>query len=328
MLVSVQVRNSGKYSYLFGIWIFSVLIASPVAARAKPKTHPLSEAITVDPGATCLDGLAVVQHVRKWLDRDEVDQQVHVLVEGDRKVPDKVHFTIDLEDGYPNRSTFESATDTCTEFHSALGLSIAMAINATLVEPPLSDMGLGPAERQRTQFSVQTLGTFGIINGFAAGLSGRFESFYEWIALRAGMLFVYADNQDIDQDLQNSFDVILIAGRVDLCGGGEPTSAIRLSACAGVTAGPFSTKGKDGGKVIESESNTKPWAAVIMGTEVSFELTDSIGIVLSVDLLRTWWERTIRVQQEDSVEDSIKDPSLDISNWGVSIGLGPIFILH
>ncbi|MBN1655448.1 MAG: hypothetical protein JXA30_16905 [Deltaproteobacteria bacterium] len=314
--------------------LYLILLFAPIPARANQVTAKkagskiisLSQAISVDPRATCLEHATLVREVGKWLEKNTIDRRIRIEVEGSRSDPDKAMFTIYKGDKFPNRSYFDSTADLCAEFHSALGLSIAMAINATFIEPPPKEGEAGPGYDQRSLFAAQLLGSYSILPGVAPGIQAYFESWYHWIALRAGIMGFLTFDQSINDDINGKFDATAIAGYIDICTGEKLIYGLRFVLCAGVSGGQFRTEGTndDGSALVRTESRTFPWAAPSLGGSMAYELSDWIEVAVSADLFVSLWSRTIQVTYFDETPAARKDLPL----LGVTIGIGPVFSIR
>lgn len=107
---------------------------APSAVVDDAPTTSLSEAIVVRAGATCLEHARLVSQIRAWTDRDRVDARLVVEVTGDGKDPRKLAFTLRRGDDVVAVRRFDPAPTRCSDIHSVVGLAIALAIDATLLE--------------------------------------------------------------------------------------------------------------------------------------------------------------------------------------------------
>lgn len=313
-----------SFNLLFFSLVSTVSANSPSSETNRGKTHSLSEAISVDPGQTCLEKLTLIRYVRKWLERNEVDRRIRVEVEGSRSNADRAMFIVYKGDKFPNRSYFDSTADYCDEFHSALGLSIAMAISATFIEPQPKEGSLEPRYDQSSLFALMLLGSYALLPGIAPGVEAYFESWYSWLGLRAGVLGFFTFEQSLSEDTDGKYDATLIAGYIDLCSRGT-FDALRFAVCAGVAGGQFRTEGIDDpdSDVIRTEARTFPWAAPSVGGDLALKLLDWLEIAVSADVYVALWSRTIRITQTiDSKETSAAQ--YDLPQLGVTIGIGPV----
>ena len=213
----------------------------------------LGDAITLDPGATCLDALTLVEHVRQWLDSDEIDRRIRVRVLGSRWSDGKTVFIVDKGDGYPTERRFESVPESCVELHSALALSISLAINAVRFDAPLREPPSPSAGLNRVAVAFQWSITTGIVNpaftDFAPiGPSGRIElGWLKWLDARLGIWTSAAYGQRVISGADFRYNVNLWAIRGDFCYGADAVEWIRARACVGSAYGLLKTQGKNAG---------------------------------------------------------------------------------
>ncbi len=110
-------------------------LAQRAAAQAQPHPErPLAEVVQVHPGATCLAADRLISRVARWRERESVDARIQVSVEGDAKVPTRVSFVVKEASGAHAERSLEDAPTDCDQLHAAVALSIALAIDATLLE--------------------------------------------------------------------------------------------------------------------------------------------------------------------------------------------------
>src|SRR5579872_3627664 len=84
----------------------SVALA-PRAASADGHSRPLSEALDVEPGATCVTAAALGEHVRAWLGSDQIDSDLWIRVKGSEDDPRDVSFAMGREDQVLARRRFQ-----------------------------------------------------------------------------------------------------------------------------------------------------------------------------------------------------------------------------
>ena len=108
--------------------------SAPAPTSAASPTHPVSEALTVEGGAECVEKSALVAQVVSWLERDAIDARltVHVRVDGDP--PDAVSFVVKRSGQPAAYRQFLKPPESCTDVRAAVSLAIALAIDATILE--------------------------------------------------------------------------------------------------------------------------------------------------------------------------------------------------
>ena len=305
----------------------------PVSAAAPEpeRRHSLLTAIEVEPGATCLAADKLIRRVERWLDQTKVDARIRVHVRGDESEPTKVAFSIDRGDGQPPAvRRIDDAPAECEQLHSALALSIALAIDASIlgggpVELPddeeLLDGVDEPSEPAYLRVAAAVIGQLNtglLTSDIAGGAGARVEvGFVPWLDLRVGGLFASAGDQRVGS-VPGTYDASLLAARADACAAITPAEAFRFLACGSYVVGQFRTVGHD---YTRSEEAKSTWSGAGGGLEVQAEVIDRLAIAVSVDLLIPFAARTILVL------DRMRLPvaSRDLSSAGVVIGLGAVF---
>lgn len=303
--------------------------AAPSPAAALPM-RPLAEAIEVEAGATCLEREKLVGRVARWLERDAVDARIAVEVRGSASDPSAVKFVIHVGEGGRAERRIDDAPLDCDQLHSALALSIALAIDAALMD----------AEREKRQrdslpsdeelfepevpaYFMLGLGLFGhatsgLLTDVAPGASVRIEiGFWPWLELRGGAFGSLIDGQRLP-GLEGDFGVDLIAGRLDTCVS-HGLRQLRLRLCAGGMAGSFRTHGRNFSG--DSFEQAEPWVAVVGGFELQAEITRWLAIAVAVDAVVPLQARGIDARGPGDEVIAVRE----LSPLGVLVGVGPVF---
>jgi hypothetical protein len=307
----------------------------PEPAQPSIPKHSLLTAIEVEPGATCLAADKLVRRVERWLNDTKVDARIRVRVIGDESEPFKVSFSIDRGDGHaPAVRRIDDAPADCDQLHSALALSIALAIDASILGGSAAPSDLPddetlvapkepPAESEPRYFrlAVAALGQLStglLTSDLGLGAEGRVEvGFVPWLDVRVGALFAAVGEQRVAA-IPGTFDATIVAGRVDLCGAYSPAEPLRLLACGTGVLGQFRTVGHD---YTASEAQVSLWSAAGGGLEAQALVVDRLAFALSIDLLIPFARRTILVV------DSLGRPvaERDLTGVGILIGVGAVF---
>lgn len=306
--------------------------AAEVAPEAPPvPRHSLLTAIDVRPGATCLAADKLVRRVERWLNQTKVDARIRVLVRGDDSDAYKVEFSIDRGDGQaPAVRRIDDAPADCEQLHSALALSIALAIDASILgggELPDDDTLLdepGPAPTEEPAYLRVALGVLGqlstglVTSDLALGAAGRLElGLVPWLDLRVGALFASAGGQRVEA-VPGSYEASIVGARADVCAAYEPVAVLRLLVCGSGVIGQFRTAGHDYTKTEEQDSL---WTAAGGGLEAQALVLDQLALALTADLLIPFARRTILVL------DTARMPlaERELTSVGVVIGVGAVF---
>jgi hypothetical protein len=237
----------------------------------------LSEAIDLDPGATCLEENRLEAEVQTWLGRDRLRSDIHVHVQGDEHDPHAIQFRI--AHGLSSRERrFQALPADCEDATAVVGLAIALAIDANalegLVAPARSS---GPSERPGL-FTVQAAAGFDVLSSGSVGASAGIEyRLVEWLSVRLDALGQFSWGNTIDT-VTGEYDIVLGALTGQLCAGGNMAPTARFELCAGPAAGALHAAGH--GYTV-SRSSTGSWVVAMGG--VRLRLIAGVPWVLDVD---------------------------------------------
>lgn len=342
-------RSSRPGAAVLALAVLSVM--SPAAAAAPdPATRPLAEAVTVSPGATCLTQPALVEHIRTWLGGDAVDQGLTIDVRGDPARPDTAAITLKTRDGGVIERTFEGAPPTCSDMHAVVGLGVAMAIDASVLEDlgydvidspapaptpqavdseqpprlrrePRSLEPEPPRRRPNLRAAAVVRGSLwlGSLPGLAGGgqLHGEF-GWVPWLDLRLGVLGGFTR-----QLLAASVvDVGLVAGRFDACLGLQ-RRRLRPRLCLGPGIGALQANGRE---LPAATRGTIPWVAGLMALELRIITSRVFSLDLAVDGVVPFIRPLIAVRNPD--KPSMIGDSLTVAPVGVMFSLGGAFTIR
>jgi hypothetical protein len=303
---------------------------APPASAVVP-SRPLAQAIELDAGATCLEHERLVGRVGRWLERDQVDARIGVRVLGSGREDNAVAFAITLDGQHRAERKISEAPRDCDQLHSALALSIALAIDATLldaqrgapVEVPSDDELLSmepPPPYFRLALAAVAQATSGLLTDIAPAGSARIElGFVPWLDLRAGVLAAQVGDQRLP-GVDGRFEVALIAGRFDACGSYE-LGQLRLLACVGGVVGSFRTRGRDFS--LKSFTQHELFLAFVGGPELQAEITPWLSLAVAVDLAVPLQRREINVLGPDTRPAEVG--ARELTAVGVLVGAGPVF---
>ncbi|MFY0531229.1 hypothetical protein [Nannocystis pusilla] len=123
-------------------------------APAPPSPRPLREALRVEPGATCLTADALADAATTWLGRDTIDPSVaRIDVRGDPARPHSVAIALEIRGELVER-TLDPPRPTCSDLHALVGLAIAIAVDAAVLEGlgyEVIEPGEGACRRRKTR---------------------------------------------------------------------------------------------------------------------------------------------------------------------------------
>jgi hypothetical protein len=271
----------------------------PVPALDEP-TVPLGDALVVRAGATCLDNDRLVAQIRTWFDRDRIDARLVVDVVGDEHDPRKLAFSIRRGEQIIAVRRFEPAPDRCADLHAVVGLAIALAIDATLLEtvagnprrppdPPTRTpdpwletipRARPPAARPRpwrlwgevaAQLSIGA--PLDVGGGARAGLRASWRRILD---LGVGAFALSSGREPIGV---GSAVFSAVAGRFDVCAG-PPWPRLRPRGCVGVIAGAALAAG-DGYEV--DKTTRLPWVAIPFGIDLEINLAPRLDLLIGIE---------------------------------------------
>ena len=301
----------------------------PVPAPATPQV-PLGTRVEVLPGASCLERERLLRRVARWLERDTVDDDIRVRVQGDARDEYEVVFTVQKGANQPSERRIADAPEECGQLHAAVALSIALAIDAAIadakaptVELPDDDTLVEVPEPEEPAYlrvagALTGQASSGVLPGVALGAGGRVElGFLPWLDLRAGAMLTAINDERIGS-LSGTFSAEIVAGRLDLCAAFDGAPKARLLACAAGMLGRFRTTGQG---FSPSQDQSEAWLAVGLGVEAQVETAAWLDIALSLDVVLPTARRTIQtVDTEGDQEDKRV-----VTKAGVLVAVGPVF---
>lgn len=303
----------------FGLWGPPATAEAPASAASdlavpapevEADTVPLGDAIVLRPGATCLERERLTAQVRSWIDLERIDARLVVEVVGDPTQTRRLAFSLRRGDDVIAVRRFDPAPARCADLHSVVGLAIALAIDATLLEnlqrepdpepppdvevdppieppkrdpppvvaPPTEPRPKAPRPRAWALWSEIT----GLLSiGAPPGLGGgaRFGLYGRWreiVDLGAGMVAQSSGAEPIGTGMA-LFSVA--AGRVDVCAGPR-LGRVRLRGCTGLIAGAALAAGQ--GFSIDSTIRV-PWVAVPIGARLEARVADRFSVVFGAE---------------------------------------------
>jgi len=312
-----------------------------------PTGRDLKDALTVRPGATCLTAETLIEHVRSWLVGDEVAVGVRIEVEGDERAPDAAVITVHTPAGVIERP-FAPGPPGCSDLHAVLGLAIAMAIDASVLEslgyevvegpqpapqaveselPPLQArraVAPAPAPPRRARLRAVAGVRAGLwleaLPGIAGGGQLQVElGWRPWIELRAGVLGGRGGQRPLGP---GSVQFGLVAGRLDACFG-VARRRLRPRLCLGPAAGASQALGRG----FEGASEAvRPWVAVAPAVELRIAATAVFAVDVTLDAVIPFFKPVVSVRDKD--KPAMIGDAVTFAPVGVVIGLGGAFTIR
>ena len=301
---------------MLGIVLISTLCGVPELpppSSAPAAVRDVEHALELHPGATCLDRQRLAEQVRAWIGVREVDERLVVEVRGDPEDPTRVSFTIARDGEVIAIRRFDAAPESCPDLHAVVGLALALALDATLLEsvaapketdtsasdpvPPVESSDPEPApidpelepesEPARSDvpkpWGLRFAAEAGVTLGAPPGVGGYGALFAEagWrdrFDVRIGPHFASSGMQRAGLG-----EVLMwvVAGRTDVCVGGR-LRVLRPRACAGVLLGAALAGGQG---FLEDRTVRLPWVAVPVGGDLRIRVGRRLELELGAELL-------------------------------------------
>lgn len=214
-----------------------------VEAQGQADSQSLAAAMTLDRGITCLDSEELADHVSTWLGSDRVSAPLTIEVHGSPHFARTVWFRIRRGDLTLAERRFEPAPARCDALHAAVGLAIALALKASLLDS-LIGAQTNTEEKRSFRIAARALGGFAVVPGVDFGVSLSLQhAFAERLAARLSFAGLVGPRGDFQQD-QGRFKTWLTLGRIDLCSRIADFASVDISACVGAAAGALYATGE------------------------------------------------------------------------------------
>jgi hypothetical protein len=259
-----------------------------------------------------------------------------VVVYGDRTRPNAVSFVIDRGQGDRAERRFDNGPQDCDQFHSALALSIALAIDASIggeglgaspnVRLPSDEELLTAPEKPEPPYFRFALGVFGqatagLLTSVSGALSARVEiGFVPWLDLRLGGMTTMLSGQTFPS-APGSFSVGLTAARLDVCAATTVAGQLRMGVCAGGMVGGLNIRGQEDSDLAGLQE-VALWSGLVGGIEAQAELLPWLAIAASVDLVVPTAKHRIVVREANSQAIASER---ELTPAAVLVGAGPVF---
>lgn len=275
--------------------------------------------MTVDPGVTCLDSALLVDQVSSWLGTDRVSAPLAIEVHGSPYFARTVWFRIRRGNETLAERRFEPAPERCDALHAAVGLAIALALKASLLDSLIGARASGEAHAGlSSRVGAQALGGIAVIPGadFGIGLSVQ-SSLAERFAARLSFLGLLGPFGDFQHD-QGRFKTWLAIGRLDLCSLLAELDAVDVSACVGIAAGGLYATGE---AFPMSSHALIPYVAVANALELDLELSTRWSLAIAIDVLVPLRRTSFVVRDQDGAVIATHD----LAAAGALIAIGPAY---
>lgn len=240
------------------------LIAALALTGAEPSTRPVGDAVIVHAAGTCLDRARLLEHVQAGLARDDVDARISVVVSATATTAE---LTV-MELGRPVATrVFPEIPAKCDDLHAALGIAVAVAIEAAIVQqreeaPPTAPPVVMPAPvvaptptkparsspapaRPRlvdVTLDLSVLGTLRAPDDL--GVGGRIDvdvGALSWMFMRFGVVAMDSPSIAI---ADGHVDALVVAGSAAVCPRRE-LAPLEIALCNGAQLGVLHARGRD-----------------------------------------------------------------------------------
>ncbi|HWB76265.1 MAG TPA: hypothetical protein VG755_14945 [Nannocystaceae bacterium] len=271
-------------------------------------TVPLADALEVRAGATCLERDRLVEQIRTWFDHERIDERLVIEVVGDVTEPRKLAFTLRRGEQVISVRRFDPAPDRCADLHAVVGLAIALAIDATLLEtvagdptkpirppdpPPYHhpeiDTRLPPQRKPRSwRLFAEVTAQLSIGAPPDIGGGGRVALRTSWRQLLDIGVSAFAGSAGRSRIGDGRALLSVVGGRVDLCAG-PPWTRVRPRGCAGVLAGAAFAAGQG----FENDQTARVfWLSIPFGIDLEVQLSPRVNLLLGIEGLPAVWRPT------------------------------------
>lgn len=309
-------------------------------------TVALGEAIVVRRGATCLDHDRLVAQIRSWLDRESIDARLVVEVAGDGADPRRLAFTLRRDDTVIAVRRFEPAPARCGDLHAVVGLAIALAIDATLLEsvagetptePPADDPDDDPAietapppeirppepaptptppepaptptRRRAWSMHGELHGLFTINAPPGVGGGGRLGLSLSWRSIVDIIPSAMAMSSGKQPVGEGTGRMAAAAGRLDVCAG-PPMRRLRIRGCAGVLAGAAVATGQG----FERDGTGRvPWIALSASADVLVRVAPRLRLAFGVEPMFTVVRPAFAAEDNQGASTLVRFPTVSVA---------------
>jgi hypothetical protein len=289
--------------------------------------------LTLDSGATCLERKRLISRIVRWRETENVDASLRVQVWGDPKLATRVFFSVARDGVDPAERTLANAPSDCDELHSAVALSIALAIDSLFASrdpTPLTaaiesieekQPQAGPSYQRFWEVGLLVGATLGVVPGMAMAALPRVQfAFMPWFAVAFEGVLTRAERLTFAAG-PVAYDAMVLGAGLDACVGGETAERMSFYACAGARAGAFTTQGYGLG-ASESELVTRSWWAITASSQARAWILPAFGIGIGIEATFTPARRQLLVYPD---QPGGKTQSQSVQLFGLAVSGGPVF---
>ena len=290
--------------------------------------------LTLDSGATCLERKRLIARIIRWRESEDVDATLKVQVWGDPKIATRVFFWVARDGVDPAERTLANAPSDCDELHSAVALSIALAIDSlfaggtatpltaaieALEEKQQAKVDSAPKYRPFWEAGLLVGATLSVVPTVAAmaALPRVQYAILPWLAIAAEGVLTRAERLPFRTG-PVTYDAMVIGGGLDLCVGGETAERMSFYVCLGGRGGGFMTQGYGTGGNT-STIVTRPWWALVGSAQARAWILPSFGIGIGIEGMFALLDRELSLVTEQGRQTQPLQP------FGLAVSGGPVF---
>jgi hypothetical protein len=275
--------------------------------------------MTVDPGVTCLDSAELVDQVSSWLGTDRVSAPLTIEVHGSPYFARTVWFRIRRGNALLAERHFEPAPERCDALHAAVGLAIALALKASVLDSVIGTRTSGDAHAMRPfRIAAQALAGIAVIPGADFGIALSLQrSFAERFAARLSALVLLGPFGDFQHD-QGRFKTWSPIGRLDVCSRLAELGRVDVSVCLGVAGGGLYVTGQ---AFPMSRHALVAYLAVANALVLDIELGTRWSLDIAIDVLVPLRRTSFVVRDQSGAVIAAHD----LAGAGALIAVGPAY---
>jgi len=281
-----------------------------------------------------LERKRLISRINRWRETENVDATLRVQVWGDPKMATRVFFSVSRDGVNPAERTLANAPSECDELHSAVALSIALAIDSLFaagdrtpltaaieaLEPKDDESEKANPPYQRSWEAALLVGaTLSVVPSLALAAVPRAQyAILPWFAVAVEAIVTRGERIPFNTGTL-SFDATVLAAGLDGCVGGETAERMSFYACLGARGGGFSTQGYG---TTSSELATRPWWALAASSQARAWILPAFGIGIGIEALFALAQRDLVAQPDQPGGAPQTQP---VPPFGLAVSGGPVF---
>lgn len=283
-----------------GLWV------GPPVDEVRSPDRPLEGALSIEPGATCLESAVLVGVIESTLQTETVAADVEVELVGDPEDAFSLEYTVRRRGEVIAVRRFDADATTCEQLHAVVGVSVALAIDATASLPPATDEvsmpvpSLEPAppsdpetppELEAAEPRAEALEASPWSGAALARGGVGLHAPPRWAGVGAAAVELrWRDRVDVDLGIlgaQGGFVAVgegraaftLVGMTLEMCGG-STFGRVHPRGCVGMVGGGALARGRG---FTTERSDRLPWVGVTFGTDVRVRVSRRVELEFGVD---------------------------------------------